>query len=446
MCNDTSSLSSCRYHVYFCDTVAPLTACVSQYTNRQICLANTSAGDWSCKYTFVQTGPGAFSNKLLASYGGPDCAPEIAAFSSCSAAGTGGTTSTNATGGSSGGGGTSKGGANAGGGAAATGGAITGGGTGSVISTDSTIPAGGTGGATAIGSTIVTGGSIATGGSGGAVAAGGNNPTGGAISTGGALATGGAATGGTVTTGGAVTGGTTTSTGGASGGGAAAGGSNSGGCTSAGPTVQCATATATGSPAVIDEFGTSDGWLATNDQRKGGWFTWNDGTGLQTPAPPSCSQPMPNSGARCMSGSGFNTYGAGIGVTLNAGKDCVSGHYDASAYVGVSFTISGTVSGGSLRFQIPTGATEQPAYGGYCSSKCSDYFGKSLSVSATPQVVNIPFSDLTQAGWGTSAVWSSSEMLALQWQVTPTFYGETLLSTADFSDVCISSLAFLTTL
>jgi hypothetical protein len=208
----------------------------------------------------------------------------------------------------------------------------------------------------------------------------------------------------------------------------------------------CATITATGSPALIDDFNHADSLVPHNDGRRGDWYTFNDGTGTQTPEAyaTACTGPVPASHQVCTSGTGFSTWGAGIGLNLNWTTGCSAGLYNAAVYSGVTFTLGGTISSGSLRLDVVTAGPQVPEYGGRCptTSTCSDFYGKNLTLSGSPQTVRINFSELKQTGWGTPVPWNPAELLSLSWQVSLNSTGSTTGTPVSFSDLCIGNLAF----
>lgn len=298
---------------------------------------------------------------------------------------------------------------------------------------DTVTASGGSGGGTGIGGT--TGTSAGSQGTGGLLSTSATSATGGTLTTGGRAATGGLMSTGDAATGGNAAGGATAST----------GGTSSGGCASTTGEPVCATTVGTGSPGLIGIA--DDGSILPNDGRNGSWYIYNDGTGTQTPEASSisCAPPVPTNSEICTSGYGFDSWGAGIGVALNASSDCASGLYDASAYSGVTFTISGVVQSGYFRFNISTAATLSSEYGGSCSSPsiCNDYYGVDLTVTSTPQTVTYYFSQLQQMGWGTAVSWDPRQILNMTWAVfchkdnlgNPT-------DTAEFTVLCISDVAF----
>jgi hypothetical protein len=220
-----------------------------------------------------------------------------------------------------------------------------------------------------------------------------------------------------------------------------AGGGGSGGAGGTGGTgVTCVTAVATGSPGLIDDLEDGDTAIYQNDGRNGGWYIINDGTGTQTP---SSSSSIPSSGQACTSGSGFASWGALIGLSLNsikAGDTYKSCYYDATEYAGIIFKVSGTVRNGYLRFVIETSETTSVDYGGKCptTSWCGDDFGVNLSVTSNSQTIEANFSDLQQFGFGAPAVWNKKQLTGLKWIVKPYEGG----APADFTNLCIDDVEF----
>jgi hypothetical protein len=187
----------------------------------------------------------------------------------------------------------------------------------------------------------------------------------------------------------------------------------------------------------------------TNDGRHGYWFTFNDGTGTETPVPYSKSRVpfAPTGGKACASGSGFTSWGADMGVSLNQppGFDPAC-HYDASAYSGVTFMLSGAVQSGSLRFFVTTASTTAVADGGTCpcTATCNDHYTISLDApTATPRKVIVDFAQLRQRGWGTAVTWNPAEVLTLVWQIdTPSSQGTNAGASANFTNLCVDDLEF----
>jgi hypothetical protein len=207
----------------------------------------------------------------------------------------------------------------------------------------------------------------------------------------------------------------------------------------------CSDFVAKGSPGLVDDLNDGDGYILDNDGRHGGWYTYNDDTGVQTPAapPPYVCEPQgelfrPTNGQACTSGSGFTSWGAALGVSLLTGENCISCKYDATAYTGVRFTISGSVVG-SLRFMVATMDTLNVRWGGNCvdDTVCTDEYGTNVSVTTQPQVVEVPWTILRQSGWGTPALFNVKELTNLNWQVN-----KNTTAPVSFDSLCIDDVSF----
>ena len=183
-------------------------------------------------------------------------------------------------------------------------------------------------------------------------------------------------------TGGVGTGGVMGGIGGSGAGGTIVIGSDAG-IPGAGGTSTCQPRSATGNSPLIDNMADGDGAIILQDGRSGGWYTYNDNTGTQTPAAP---QVAAGQGQICTSGFGFIDWGAGLGVSLDADatKSC---DYDGSIYKGISFWIEGVAVGGEVRFTVQTSNIASSNAGGTCvasgtTNDCDDTYGANL-VSTT---------------------------------------------------------------
>jgi hypothetical protein len=202
---------------------------------------------------------------------------------------------------------------------------------------------------------------------------------------------------------------------------------------------------------LVDDLTDGDAAILPNEGRTGYWFPYNDATVGATQTPPSwnaatCTGGVtPISGQVCTSGSGFASWGAGIGIFLDAVGGQPPCSYDASVYSGVSFTLSGSVSMGYLRFNVMTAATSTPDNGGTCSasSGCEDHYGISFRPSAIPQTIRLYFSDLTQEPWGLAFSWNPTKIIGFHWEVKVDYYNYYgPASPVVFSNVCIDNVAF----
>lgn len=178
---------------------------------------------------------------------------------------------------------------------------------------------------------------------------------------------------------------------------------------------------------LIDDLEDGDGSIVPREGRSGVWNTYNDGSigAAQDPRSGSTVTPSPlglpggRLGART-SGQGFNSWGAGLGVSLASGQA-----YDASQYSGVSFRIR-SLSGAPqvLRFNVVTTEPLPIAENGSCDPDsaaltCSDLFGTMIDVGVDLMDFSIPFADLVQGGWGDSFTFEPAHIHDLQWQVGP---------------------------
>jgi endoglucanase len=193
----------------------------------------------------------------------------------------------------------------------------------------------------------------------------------------------------------------------------------------AGPPVPCATP-------LIDDMEHSDGSILSVCGRQGYWYTYNDATsgGSQTPLAATPFTPAIIQGGRVLgdggasahaahtNGNGFTTWGAGMAFDLNSPGAGTKLPYDATRYTGIRFwarIASGTQA--TVRVNIPERATD--AVGNICAPKCSDHFGKTLTLTASWVEYTLHFTgaELAQSGWGTAATFDKSTLLGVQFQV-----------------------------
>jgi hypothetical protein len=182
---------------------------------------------------------------------------------------------------------------------------------------------------------------------------------------------------------------------------------------------------------LIDDMEHADGSILSNCNRVGFWFTFNDATAsaTQTPAQGANFLPslIPNGGrgsslhAAHTSGSGFTVWGAGMGFDLNdQGGSSTKQTYDASSFTGFTFWVMAGQGGAtSVRFNVPTKATD-PA-GNICTpaAKCNDHFGTTVNLTTSWTQVTVNFSQLQQLGWGTPATFQASQLYGVEFQFDP---------------------------
>jgi hypothetical protein len=180
----------------------------------------------------------------------------------------------------------------------------------------------------------------------------------------------------------------------------------------------CPDAVGSGTLEVIDDFEDGDGAIRAQDQRSGGWFTFNDGTGTQTPAP---GEPVvPGAGGDgsavglATTGNGFSDFGAAIGADFIDVGGAVCG-YDASNYRGIAFSAVSLFAGAAsvMRVNVTTPATTDVAFGGECVDGCADHFGADVTLSGQFQRFEFEWVDLDQVGFGSAAVFSERELLSV---------------------------------
>lgn len=257
---------------------------------------------------------------------------------------------------------------------------------------------------------------------------GGSDPGNGGSSTGGSNPSGGNVSSGGDGSGGNGTGGL--SSGGDAGSGMGGIAGNSAGGSAGGP--GCSPVTGAPSDLIIYNGFACDDRL--NAPRTGFWLAFNDGTGLQVPGQPhnGVTGGMAG-GGDCMmrsQGAGFTLWGGSTKFWLNASGAQIC-TYDATAYQGIRFYIRGTTTGtfaenyypvdNRVRVNIPTQSTSGAEQGGTCvpgTYPCDDSFGKWCAVTASWAPCELPFTMITQVGWGTVALFNESELLGLQIQAS----------------------------
>ena len=168
---------------------------------------------------------------------------------------------------------------------------------------------------------------------------------------------------------------------------------------------------------LIDDFEDGDGWIAELDGRTGPWFVFNDGTGSQTPSgtfAPATPGRSSNYAART-TGSGFTSWGAGIGFELN-GDGSTKDVYDAGHTLGVTFWARAE-SAVNVRFGVADVNTDPE--GGVCSN-CFDHFGIDIGLTTSWQQYTFTWGQLQQQGWGDQfGVIDPTQLYVMQFQVGP---------------------------
>ena len=221
------------------------------------------------------------------------------------------------------------------------------------------------------------------------------------------------------------------------------------GATSAGGANCAALPPASNPNDVVADFEEGTGAVLQVGGRGGGFYMYNDGTGMQTPPtgmlPPAVSTNRCGSKyALCMSGKNFMTWGAGMGTDLaptSGGMGVGTKQtYDASMYKGVAFWAkTNGVAPVSVRVSFKDKNTAPE--GGQCDAnakagaeQCNDDWGKAVSFTPEWQPVTVTFAELKQSGWGKAFnEFAIKSVYSIQYQVS---------QGVDF-DVCIDDLQFV---
>ena len=203
---------------------------------------------------------------------------------------------------------------------------------------------------------------------------------------------------------------------------------------------------------LISAFEDGLGNVTQGAGRGGGFYMFNDMTaGAMQMPPPGMLPPArmvsrcPGSSyALCMSGSGFMTWGAGMGTDLaptSGGMGMgMKQTYDASMYKGIQFWAKSVGSAG-LAVRVSLKDKNTAPEGGVCDKAmssgpeaCNDDWGKNLNLTNTWQPYTILYSEMKQAAWGkVFPMFDSKAVYALQFQVNK---GITF-------DMCIDDVAFV---
>lgn len=194
---------------------------------------------------------------------------------------------------------------------------------------------------------------------------------------------------------------------------------------------------------MLADFEEGTGAVLQVGGRGGGFYMYNDGTGMETP-PPGMLPPAAmvnrcmSKFALCVKGTNFTTWGAGIGTDL-APMAAVKQTYDASKYKAVAFWAKSNSGPVSVRVSLKDSNTAPE--GGKCDmnakmgpEQCNDDWGKAVPFSADWQPVTVSFADLQQAGWGKAfTAFNVKGVYSLQFQVSQGI---------DF-DFCIDDVQFV---
>lgn len=183
---------------------------------------------------------------------------------------------------------------------------------------------------------------------------------------------------------------------------------------------------------MIDDMESGTGSIIAQEERVGAWYTYNDATATATQTPiagdPFLPEAIPGGHGSSLYaahtvGSGFTTWGAGMGFDLNnpgdgEGGAGIKGQYDGSSFTGIAFWAKGSVP---MRFKVQLAGTVPTSTGGTCTGdpdlECQDSHGKSIPLTGEWQQYVIPFTELKQEGWGTKVGWDGATLVGIQFQV-----------------------------
>ena len=180
---------------------------------------------------------------------------------------------------------------------------------------------------------------------------------------------------------------------------------------------------------VIDDLDDGDALIKAANGRLGAWYTYNDEseTGSQTPAAgdnfdPAEGGPEGSVYAARTSGSGFDSWGAGMGFDLNnegdeEGGTGIKNPYDASGLQGIAFMAKGNTP---VRFKVLVDGVVPTVEGGSCEDEelCNDAHSTIVALGDEWQQQVIYFDELFQEGWGVSAEFDTSLLMGIQFQVS----------------------------
>ncbi|WP_438022925.1 hypothetical protein [Sorangium sp. So ce233] len=183
---------------------------------------------------------------------------------------------------------------------------------------------------------------------------------------------------------------------------------------------------------LIDDMEDGDGAIEEAGGRAGYWYSYNDGTGTQTPPVYTEEMPVgfvpealtPPRGQSTMAvhtfGSGFTEWGAGVRFPLNR-PDMVALAYDASAYTGIVFWAKLGDAGAATTMKVNISDTVSEPAGGICDEaagegdpdRCFDHWSYVASLGTEWAQVVIPFEELAREGWGAEPTAQAIDVAAL---------------------------------
>jgi hypothetical protein len=189
-------------------------------------------------------------------------------------------------------------------------------------------------------------------------------------------------------------------------------------------TTGCTAAMGTVGEVLIDDLDDGDNGIRPIGSRTGYWYTFNDGTATQVPAPTALfkgTMPghLPATGlSATTSGPAFTKYGAGMGFDFNnrAMKSCP---YDASPYTGIKFWAKANTAAVMIKAMIKIPATTPTtADSGTCAAMCEDHYNTKPMLTTAWAQYTMAFATITQDGFGPKVTFDKTKILAMQFQVS----------------------------
>ena len=166
---------------------------------------------------------------------------------------------------------------------------------------------------------------------------------------------------------------------------------------------------------LIDNMEDGDLFIPTYEGRSGSWYAYNDTTSSQIGPVMVTLFPEREQSLYAVftSGSGFSSWGAGIGLVLNG--QCP---FNAAKYQGISFYAwAGNAVDVPVRFNINTAEVTPVENGGVCRASCWDSHGIEITIIDDWRFFEIPFWELSQLGFGPSVPFNPSQLMAVQFQI-----------------------------
>jgi hypothetical protein len=177
---------------------------------------------------------------------------------------------------------------------------------------------------------------------------------------------------------------------------------------------------------VIDDNGSGTGRLPTVGNRVGNWFEYDDGTTGATVVPKANQIPslIPGGGpggsryGQHTVGTGFTTWGAGIGFDLNnpTSSPTMKLGYDGSGYSGIEFWARSD-DPGNVEFEVFDNDTYQYSDAGCSPTAPCGPFSAAIALTKQWTLYQIPYTDLKQQSYGMQfQSFNPKQIISIQFQ------------------------------